>query len=239
MPEKPSPQEAAPLDESQRKQRLLYDRITDETHACWTDKYSRLYVNRFMSRFLFRGVPLAGKNVLDAACGSGGLTEYLIAAGATVTGLDISERTIASYAGRFPGSHAVCRSIFATGFPDEVFDCVCMGGALHHFHPEVQKAIDEVCRVLKPNGMFCFCEPHAGSLPDALRKLWYRHDRRYFEENEASVNPRQLLEANRGRFRLVSQRFGGNVAYLLVSLSVFLRIPSRLKPYYAAVAASP
>jgi len=108
-----------------------------------------------------------------------------------------------------------------------------MGGALHHFHPEVQKAIDEVYRILKPNGMFCFCEPHAGSLPDAFRKLWYRCDRRYFEENEASVNPKQLLAANRGRFRLVSQRFGGNVAYLFVLSSVFLRIPSRLKPYYS------
>lgn len=58
--------------------------------------------------------------------------------------------------------------------PDASFDVVCIGGALHHFHPGVQSAIDELHRVLKPGGILCFNEPHAGSLPDIARKIWYR-----------------------------------------------------------------
>lgn len=108
-----------------------------------------------------------------------------------------------------------------------------MGGALHHFHPNVDKAIDEVHRLLKPGGFFCFAEPHTGSVFDLLRRVWYRFDRQFFEENEAAVDPTALAQAHRVRFEAISTTFIGGPGYLLVLMPVFLRIPPGLKRYYA------
>ncbi|MEI6724946.1 MAG: class I SAM-dependent methyltransferase [Actinomycetes bacterium] len=232
-----SPEPASPAtavsDEVQGRQRVLYDRIVDEYQAAEEDVYSRRYFRVFMQEPLLGNLPLAGKDVLDAACGSEGITPYLLLRGARVTGLDISPREIELYQRRFPDCRAVCGSVLDTGFEDRSFDCVVMSGALHHLHPDVQPALDEVCRVLRPDGMLFFIDPHSGSLPDVFRKLWYRYDRRYFEANEASIDLEALLQANGGRLRLEYLRYGGGVAYLPVLQPLFLRIPNRWKRFYA------
>ena len=221
-------------EEAQRRQRVLYDRIADEYHAAEEDAYSRRYSRVFMREPLLGDVSLAGKDVLDAACGSGGITPYLVSRGARVTGLDISSREIELYRRRFPDCRAVCGSVLDTGFDDESFDRVVMSGALHHLHPDVQPALEEMCRVVRPGGMLCLIDPHSGSLADVFRKLWYRWDRRYFEANEASIDLKALVAANRSRLRLEYLRYGGGVAYLPVLQPLFLRIPNRWKRFYAA-----
>lgn len=220
------------LDDVQRRQSVLYDRIIDEYQSA-ADFYACQYARLFVQEPLLSAVTMAGKEVLDAACGSEGVTPYLLSRGARVTGLDISPRAIELYRNKFPQCRAVCKSVFETGFPDAQFDFVVMTGALHHFHPNIHKALAEICRVLRPGGMLCFCEPHSGSLPDFFRKFWYRHDRRYFEENEAAISLDSLLSSSQGRFQLTFRRYGGSIAYLPVLLSLFLRIPNGWKRFYA------
>ena len=53
---------------------------------------------------MLEGLNLAGMNVLDAMCGSGQTTEYLLARGATVTGLDISNQVVEIFRARWSGS---------------------------------------------------------------------------------------------------------------------------------------
>lgn len=219
--------------EAQSRQRFLYDRIADEYQAAGHDIYSRRYDHEFVQEPLLSGLSLVDKDVLDAGCGSEGVTPYLLSRGARVTGLDISPREIELYQCHFPQSRAVCGSVLDAPFDDASFDYVVMGGTLHHLHPDVQRALDEVRRVLRPGGLLCLAEPHSGSIPDVFRRLWYRYDRRYFEANEASVDIETLLRANEGRFRLDYLRYGGGVAYLPVPLSLFLRIPQRWKRLYA------
>ena len=219
--------------DAEELQRQLYNRITEELHAGVVDEFTRQYVDRFVCRPLFGGIELANLRVLDAACGAGGLTSYLVERGAVVTGLDISEATVASYKSRFPECTALARSMFDNGLPDASFDMVCMGGALHHFHPNVHRAIEETHRLLKPGGYFCFTEPHTGSVFDVLRRIWYRFDRRYFEENEEAIDPTGLARDHADKFEAISTCYVGGLGYLLILMPVFLRIPPGLKRYYA------
>jgi SAM-dependent methyltransferase len=105
-------------------------------------------------------------------------------------------------------------------------------GGLHHVHPDVDLAIDEIARVLKPGGSFCFGEPHAGSLPDIVRRAWYRRDS-LFEDGEAAVDIGAMERAHAGDFDVVWKRFMGNAAYLLVLNSMVFRVPLWSKRWYA------
>lgn len=182
---------------------------------------------------MLQGIPLTGMHLLEAMCGSGQTTEYLTHAGARVTGLDISSGLIASFKRRWPECTGLCASMFDTPFKDNTFDGVVVVGGLHHLHPHVAQAVDEIHRVLKPGGYFCFTEPHSGSLPDMVRRLWYRCDP-LFEENEQSIDIDNLKTTYVSRFDFVRTRYLGNIAYLFILNSLIFRIPPKLKWVFSA-----
>jgi SAM-dependent methyltransferase len=216
---------------SESQQRDHYDAIFSDYEKHYDDPSSHRYRNEFVYDPLFEGVDLAGARVLEAMCGSGQATRYLTERGARVVGLDISNEAIASYRNRWNDATAVCGSILESGFPSESFDCVVVIGGLHHLHPHVDSAVREIARVLRSGGHFCLVEPHAGSLPDLFRKVWYRHDH-YFADNEASVDVTDLARAHAGAFESVREVFFGGIAWLLVVNSLIFRIPHQLKPFY-------
>lgn len=216
----------------QHKQAQHYNRIATQYEAHYSDRFSQEYRRRFINQSLLAGIQLAGKRVLEAMCGSGQTTGYLISQGARVTGLDISANLMASFQKSWPGCEALCASIFDTAIESDSFDCVVVVGGLHHLQPEVQRAIDEVHRILRPGGSFCFAEPHAGSLPDTIRRLWYRCDS-LFEKNEKAIAVEELSQANSHRFDLHSVQYRGHIAYLLVLNSLIFRVPLPLKRLYA------
>ncbi len=216
-------------------QRAHYEEIGAAYEVHYSDPTSREYRDRFFHEPMFRGLDLAGKTALDGMCGSGSLSVYLSQQGAQVSGLDISPTQMAMYADKLPHCQAVCGSMMESGLPDASFDLIAVVGGLHHLHPQLPQAIDEVHRLLKPGGWFCFVEPHTGSLPDILRGLWYRVDP-LFEENEAAVDVAQIKRLNEHRFDFEIERYMGNVAYIVVLNSMVLRIPVQLKKYYAGAA---
>jgi SAM-dependent methyltransferase len=105
-------------------------------------------------------------------------------------------------------------------------------GGLHHIHPNVSMAVEEIHRVLKPGGHFCFMEPHSGSFPDLVRRFWYKHDR-FFSDNEASIDLQGLESAFASHFRFKKAKYQGNLAFLLVLNSLIFRIPVGAKPFYS------
>jgi SAM-dependent methyltransferase len=167
-------------------------------------------------------------------CGTGETTAYLLARGARVVGLDISEQEIALFRQRWPTCSALCGSIFATGLPAASFDAVVTVCGLHHLHPRIEDAVCEIGRLLRPGGHFCFVEPHAGSLPDIARRTWYRLDP-MFAANEGSVDTRPLRRRFAAEFEFISQEYGGSFGYLLVLNSLIFRLPLRLKKHYSPV----
>ena len=43
-------------------------------------------------------------------------------------------------------------------------------------------------------------EPHSGSLPDVIRRIWYKHDR-FFSDNEASIDVQALEREFAAQFK--------------------------------------
>jgi SAM-dependent methyltransferase len=209
-----------------------YDKIADAYELHYSDRYSLAYRERFINTPLLHGLDLAGRDVLEALCGSGTVTEDLLKRGARVTGLDISPRMMAVFQERWPDCTALLASILDTGLPDDSFDAITIVGGLHHLHPDVDRAIDELYRILRPGGYLCFMEPHAGSLPDLFRKVWYHFDST-FETNEAAVDVDGLRARNASRFASITTTYQGNVAFLLVFNSMIFRMPLGLKRFYA------
>ena len=181
---------------------------------------------------MFEGLNLSGMQVLDAMCGSGQTTSYLLTRGASVTGLDISNEVVDTFQARWTSAKVVKRSLLDSGLPDNTFDCVAVVGGLHHIHPNLKRAVEEIHRVLKPGGYFCFMEPHSGSLPDIVRRIWYRFDR-FFSDNEAAIDIGKLEKDFANRFELKQANYLGNIAFLLVLNSLIFRIPPGSKKFFA------
>jgi ubiquinone/menaquinone biosynthesis C-methylase UbiE len=220
---------------SERQQQAHYDAIAADYEVHYSDEWSAQYRKRFIYEPMFEGLELEGMTVLDAMCGSGQTTEYLLSRGAKVTGLDLSSEVIETFRARWTTATAMQRSLLDSGFADNSFDCVAVVGGLHHIHPNVKRAMTEIHRILKPGGYLCFMEPHTGSLPDLVRRVWYKFDH-YFSDNEAAIDVSRLQRDFVARFALRHSRYLGNIAFLLVLNSLIFRIPPGAKKFYSPLA---
>lgn len=219
------------LSESERRQRGYYDRIAAVYDRHYADPHALRYRYGVFDRHL-GGLELAGRRLLDAMCGGGESSDYFLRRGAEVTGLDLSGAQCRLYARRHPAAACLCASALRAPFPDATFDVV-FTESLHHLPPLLDEGVRELTRVLKPGGTLVVWEPSAGSLLDLARKLWYRLDRSYFEENESSIDVAALARGHADRLDLVAYRYGGNLAHLLVQSSMAFRIPPGWVKYYA------
>jgi 2-polyprenyl-3-methyl-5-hydroxy-6-metoxy-1,4-benzoquinol methylase len=98
--------------------------------------------------------------VLELGCGTGYFTRALAGTGAQVTAIDISEDLLAEARRTSPGSGADFRreNAYETTFADAAFDAVIGSSVLHHL--DVERALAETFRVLKPGGRVAFSEPN-------------------------------------------------------------------------------
>jgi ubiquinone/menaquinone biosynthesis C-methylase UbiE len=101
-----------------------------------------------------------GKKILDFACGNGENGIYASSIGAECIGIDISPEGVinANNNSKEAGLAEKCRFLTMDGenmsFKDNTFDLAVEYGALHHV--ELEKALSELARVLKPDGeMIC------------------------------------------------------------------------------------
>jgi SAM-dependent methyltransferase len=226
--------EEASLCASELLQRRHYDRIAQGYEAHYGDSCSREYRRRFIYQPMFEHLDLRDTNVLDAMCGSGHTSEYFLSRGARVTGLDISAEEISRFRTRWPEARGLCRSLLDSRLDSDSFDCVAVVGGLHHLHPHLDTAIREIHRILKPGGYFCFMEPHSGSIPDVFRRLWYRFDQ-LFSDNEAAIDVVDLENKFADDFSFNRARYHGNIAFLFVLNSLIFRMPLKAKPIYSPV----
>jgi SAM-dependent methyltransferase len=215
---------------SEHNQRELFNSIAKAYHDHYNDKYSILYRYNFIIGPLFKNIELREKKVLDAMCGSGQVAEFLRGRGCHIEALDISRAQVEIFQNKFPDIPVKEGSILCTGYPDHYFDIVVVVGGLHHIHPHIKSAVEEVHRILKPHGHFLFGDPHSHSIFEWIRKIWYRVDS-LFVDNEASVNIEKLKDDFKDKFDQISLFYGGNVAYFFVYNSLILRMPMKIKKY--------
>lgn len=104
--------------------------------------------------------PSPGQRALDLACGTGDLTFGVASRGARVTGLDITQRMLQLArlrAANMIASASAGQVRFVQGdmtalpFAHAEFDLVTTGYGLRNV-PDLEKALDEIRRVLRPGG---------------------------------------------------------------------------------------
>ena len=111
-----------------------------------------------------------GMRVLELGCGTGYFTRELARKGATITAVDISPELLAI-------AREKCRALeisfenqnaYALDYPDSSYDAVVGSSVLHHL--DVEPALREIHRVLRPGGKITFTEPNMMNPQIALQK---------------------------------------------------------------------
>lgn len=128
--------------------------MSDASRAqTWTaatyDRHAR-FVSELGTAALEWLAPRRGEHILDLGCGDGALTVKIVAAGASVIGVDMSPELIA--AARARGLDVREMDGEALAFENE-FDAVFSNAALH-WMTRPQAVIAGVARALKPGGRF-------------------------------------------------------------------------------------
>jgi len=153
---------------------------------------------------------LDGRTVLDYGCGPGDWGVWMATEGAAVTLLDLSPVAIevglrraraSCVAERVRGAARDASDL--SGFADGEFDLIFACAALHHTM-KYAGALDELCRVLRPEGVLVLVET-LGNNPalNAARRLraWLAHEPAEQGE-EIVIGEREVTELGR-RFRTV------------------------------------
>jgi ubiquinone/menaquinone biosynthesis C-methylase UbiE len=116
--------------------------------------------------------PLAGRRVLDVGCGKGRFARVLLEdqPGAEIWGLDISPEML-----RFvpEGIHTQCGLMTALPFEDNFFDGAYATESLEHA-VEIEQAVAEICRVVKPGGRIAIIDKNAGQWGRLATPEWER-----------------------------------------------------------------
>ncbi|MBQ0930784.1 class I SAM-dependent methyltransferase [Ideonella alba] len=159
-------------------------------------------------------VPLAGCRLVEVGCGPARLLRQLLQQvdGLECAALEVDRVQLARNRSEpvCPGLHFIEASAAAMPLPDGWADGVLMLKSLHHVPlDELDTALDEVARVLRPGGWFYVSEPiYAGAL-NALIRLF--NDEGVVRAAAQAALDRALA---RGRFTAVSEhRFAQAVAY--------------------------
>ena len=92
-----------------------------------------------------------GERALDLACGTGDLAFAAAANGARVVGLDITHRMLQLAARKSATAALVAGDMTSLPFGPQTFDLVTTGYGLRNV-PDLDTAIDEIARVLRPGG---------------------------------------------------------------------------------------
>ncbi len=140
---------------------MAKDSFQSLEHAGWLAKaseYDRLFATitrQSMDAILQTFGDLAGKRLLDVACGPGLLAGKAHSLGAQCEGIDFASTMVDKARSLFPDVTFIEGNAEQLPYPDSQFDAVaCSFGLLHLEHPE--RAVKEALRVLTPGGNYTF-----------------------------------------------------------------------------------
>ncbi|MCS7214191.1 MAG: class I SAM-dependent methyltransferase [Candidatus Calescibacterium sp.] len=144
----------------------------NEIHRNWFEKLKRgdkkiegrdwyfLIYEKKMNLIMSILKELRDKKILDAGCGEGVLVEEFRSIGYDIEGLD------PNYESDFVRNG----DITSTDYPNNHFDVVLLLDVLEHIPYNMQyKALEEIKRILKPDGMFIISFPNVANLSSRIK----------------------------------------------------------------------
>jgi SAM-dependent methyltransferase len=133
-----------------------------ETVWTWDSPAGRVRARRRAELFVERCALAPGKRALELGCGTGVFLSQVASSGARIHGLDLSQELLARAHTRLASSPNVRLdggNAEQTPYRDGSFDAVYGSSVLHHL--DLDRALVEVFRVLRPGGSLTFAEPNA------------------------------------------------------------------------------
>jgi ubiquinone/menaquinone biosynthesis C-methylase UbiE len=185
------------------------------------DESNRRFVQDFVEQ------RCKGKTVLDYCCGNGQYTGWLAESGADAYGIDISPVSIENAKAVAVQKQVEDRTTFkvmdaeATEFPAGFFDLIVVSGVLHHL--DLDKAYEEMARILKPNGYVIATEALRHNLFFHLYRKLTPHLRSEWETEH--ILGKQDIER-------AKQYFNGVEVPKFFHLSTLAAVPFRSLPFF-------
>ena len=111
-----------------------------------------------------------GMTILELGCGTGSFTGELARSGADVIAIDVSPELleIARANWSAPNVRYEIQNAYVLTYSDATFDSIVGSSVLHHL--EIEEALREIYRVLKPGGTIYFTEPNMMNPQIAIQK---------------------------------------------------------------------
>jgi SAM-dependent methyltransferase len=176
---------------SPQASRAAYDRLHAAGHLRQRDSFYKWLVG------LLR--PSPDKRLLDVSCGQGGMLRFATMARLKPFGLDLSPMAIAKARKLAVEAGVNVGDAERLPYGDSTFDYVTnIGSVEHYLHPHC--AVQEMSRVLKPDGLACILLPNTFGLLGNILHVWRTGD--VFDDGQPLQRygtPRQwrsLLEEN-------------------------------------------
>jgi len=143
-------------------------------------------------------------SVLEIGCGTGYFTKELLKTGSNIIAIDISSDLLALAASHTTASNVtyIVGNAYNLSFKNESFDTIVGSSVLHHLN--VDSALVEFCRVLKPGGTLYFTEPNMLNPHIALEKNIPYLKRKLGDSPDETAFFRRSLEK-----KLTSKGFSG------------------------------
>lgn len=108
--------------------------------------------------------------VLDVGCGPGDLFDSIPTGRLDITGVDLSSEMIEQARQHYPGNRYEVADIHSLPFPDDDMDIVTSLGVLEYL-PDPSAALNEIRRVIRPQGWFIISFPNRLSAMRTFHKV--------------------------------------------------------------------
>ncbi|MCR6629436.1 MAG: class I SAM-dependent methyltransferase [Magnetospirillum sp.] len=213
-----------------------YDSIINDYERHYFDPAAMEYRRRYIYGPLFDGIDLNGKSVAELACGSGQNTKEVrsLFPHADIVGLDISPNACAAYRNNSGcDAHVVDLTDLSASLPSPS-DAAFVIGGLHHCVNNLQAAIENISRLVKPGGVLLMVEPNADFFLNAVRDFWYKKDKWFSENEEAPLHHDAIAKMAGPFFEPEKVAYLGGPAYFIVLNSLITRVPIGIKQRIAA-----
>ena len=150
------------LTEQNLREKEFHDKLQSKSKGRFENIFYKSIVNAWEDFYNFLNLNAKNSEILDYGCGVGPVIERVMEFNPKkITGIDISEVSILKAKEKFPSSESKVELFVdnceSTTFSNNKFDIVYGQGILHHL--QFSKSINEISRILKPDGTLLFIEP--------------------------------------------------------------------------------